>query len=542
MTTTPLRIALAQLNCHVGDLEKNIAQHIAAATRARDEQQADLIIFPEASLTGYPAEDLLLRTHFLEKAAEALAQLQASIQGIVCVVGHPHIENGHLYNAATVLNNGQRIGTYFKRKLPNYSVFDEKRYFSAGHEPFMFKVKDIPIGLIICEDAWTNDVVAQTTALGAKLLVSLNASPFESDKHEQRSTVLRKRAIHNHIPIAYVNCVGGQDELVFDGGSMILDAEGNIATLAPFFEECVFTKEIMFNDQALVEIETINTPTKLARIYHAITLGIRDYIIKNNFPGVLIGVSGGIDSALTLALAVDALGADKVHAVVLPSRYSSQLSLEEATQITQNFGVSHQLIDIEPTVQALMNSLPAALKSVTQQNLQARARGIILMALSNETGHLVLTTGNRSEVAVGYCTLYGDMVGGFAPLKDVPKTLVYELAAYRNQTGVVIPERTITRAPTAELAPNQTDQDSLPPYDRLDAILSAYLNQGLDASAIIALGLPAEEVHHVLHLVKLNEYKRKQSAIGPRINPHSFGKDWRMPITNGFSSTPKTTS
>ncbi len=537
MTNTSLRVALAQLNCHVGDLEKNIAQHIAAATRARDEQKADLIIFPESSLTGYPAEDLLLRPHFLERTAEALTQLETQIHGIVCVVGHPHVQNGKLYNAATVFYNGERLGTYCKRKLPNYSVFDERRYFTAGREPFIFKVKDIPVGLIICEDAWTNEVVAETAALGAKLLITLNASPFETDKHEQRSTVLRKRAIHNHLPIAYVNCVGGQDELVFDGGSMIIDAEGNIACLAPFFQESIITKEMIFNEQTHLELDIINTPNKLSRIYDAITLGIRDYIHKNRFPGVLIGVSGGIDSALTLALAVDALGADNVHAVILPSRYSSQLSLEEATQITQNLGVSHQLIDIEPTVQALTASLPASLKSITLQNLQARARGIILMALSNDTGNLVLTTGNRSEVAVGYCTLYGDMVGGFAPLKDVPKTLVYELATYRNQRGVVIPERTITRAPTAELAPNQTDQDTLPPYDRLDAILSAYLNQGLDADAIIHLGMPEEEVRLVLQLVKNNEYKRKQAAIGPRINSHSFGKDWRMPVTNGFKST-----
>lgn len=536
MTNTSLRVALAQIQCHVGDLEKNIAQHIAAATRARDEQQADIIIFPESSLTGYPAEDLLLRPHFLAKTADALSHLQTSIHGIVCIVGHPHIDNGRLYNAATVFYNGERLGTYFKQQLPNYSVFDEKRYFSAGHAPFIFTLKNIPIGVIICEDAWTNNAITDTVAQGAKCIISLNASPFEFDKHEQRVTMLRKRAIHHHTPIVYVNNVGGQDELVFDGGSMILDAEGNIATLAPFFEECVLTKEIVFNEQSHLAIDTITTPDKLERIYKAITLSIRDYILNNGFPGVLIGVSGGIDSALTLALAVDALGADKVHAVILPSQYSSQLSLDEANLITKNLNVKSQVINIEPTVQALIASLPGSLKSITQQNLQARARGVILMALSNETGNLVLTTGNRSEVAVGYCTLYGDMVGGFAPLKDVPKTLVYELAAYRNQHGVVIPERTITRAPTAELAPNQTDQDSLPPYDRLDAILSAYLNQGLDAQAIIELGLPADEVHHVLKLVKLSEYKRKQAAIGPRINSHSFGKDWRMPITNGFKT------
>lgn len=535
-----LRVAMAQLNHHIGDIHYNLQQHIDAALHARDVLHADVIVFSESSLTGYPVEDLLLRPSFIEASAIALKTLAASVSGIYCVVGHPHSVNHTLYNAASVLFNGENLGTYHKRRLPNYGVFDEVRYYSPGNQVLVLPIKGVPVGIVICEDGWYPEPIAESVAQGAALILSPNASPFELDKHEQRLTVLRKRASHNHVPVVYVNCIGGQDELVFDGGSMVLDADGNIATLAPFFKEAITVTEMHFNEQTTLVAETpASLPSKEARAYDAITLAIHDYVEKNHVSHVLLGLSGGIDSALTLALAVDALGADRVHAVILPSRYSSALSLEEANTIASNFKVKTTTIDIEPTTQAVLKTLADKLDpegtGITQQNIQARARGLILMALSNETGGMVLTTGNRSEIAVGYCTLYGDMVGGFAPLKDVPKTMVYALAAYRNTLSPVIPERTITREPTAELAPNQKDQDALPPYDVLDAILYAHLNQGMSEKDIIAAGFPANDVRRVLTLVKRNEYKRKQSVIGPRINHRSFGKDWRFPVTNGFN-------
>ncbi|HEU5281213.1 MAG TPA: NAD+ synthase [Gammaproteobacteria bacterium] len=539
MTKTTLRIAMAQLNLHIGNITENLAKHIQAANEARDLHQADLVVFPELSLTGYSPEDLLNRKHFIEASDAALKTLTETVHGIYCLVGHPQQIKNKLYNATSLIYNGKILGQYHKQCLPNNSVFDERRYFTPGDKPLIQTIKGIPIGILICEDIWHIQPAQQALDAGARLIVNLNASPFELDKHEQRLTVLRKRAIHHHTPIVYVNNVGGQDELIFDGGSMIINNEGNVATLAPFFKESLTVTSLEFNENSVNIPETTYTlPATLERAYQGLVLAIRDYINKNHMPHVLVGVSGGIDSALTLTLAVDALGKDRVHAVVLPSRHSSKLSLEEANALTQNLGVKTKTIDIEPTYQAVVSSLKNEIctqgSSVTLQNCQARARGILLMALSNESGGLVLTTGNRSELAVGYCTLYGDMAGGFAPLKDVPKTMVYALAHYRNQLGEVIPPRTITRAPTAELAPDQKDQDSLPPYELLDAILLAHLNQGMGVAEMVAAGLPEADVVKVVRLVKLSEYKRKQAAMGPRLNAYAFGKDWRFPVTNGF--------
>lgn len=537
---TNLRLALAQINPHVGNLEKNLEKHLEFITAAA-EQEAELIIFPELSLCGYPPEDLLLRPDFIEQSEKTLATLISKLPNtLYCVVGHPVLKHGKLFNALSLLHQGKIIGQYFKNCLPNYSVFDEDRYFTPGDTAFVFPIKNIPIGFIICEDIWHLRPAPKATEAGAKIIICINASPFELDKHEQRQTLLRKRAIEHHAPIVYVNQVGGQDDLIFDGGSMVMNADGNLTQLAPFFEEKLIITDITHTQHHISFNESSCTPLPtLARTYQALVLAIRDYVNKNGIPHVYIGVSGGIDSALTLALAVDALGKERVTAVILPSRYSSSLSLDEANAVIHHVNVKSLTINIESIYQSLLTSLSSQIQtkdtSITLQNLQARARAVILMALSNETGGMVLTTSNRSEMAVGYCTIYGDMAGGFAPLKDVLKTMVYALSHYRNQQNTVIPENTITRAPTAELAPNQTDQDTLPPYELLDAILYAHLNQNQSINAMIESGLPEAVVKKVVTLVKQNEYKRKQAAIGPRLNHKSFGKDWRYPITNGYT-------
>lgn len=535
--TNKLRIVLAQLNLTVGDIAGNLQKHQRAIAIARDELAADVIVFPELSLTGYPPEDLLLRQTFIEEADKALQTLMQDSNDIYCLVGHPLSDSQHLYNACSMLYNGQLVGQYAKQCLPNYGVFDERRYFIPGHLPCVVLVRDVPIGIVICEDAWMSGPIQQAVAAGAQCILSPNASPFEVEKYDQRITVLANQAIKNRVAIFYTNMVGGQDELIFDGGSMVIDQLGNIAQFAGFFNETLLPVDIDFTQQQVIAAPVI-LPSPLQKIYEALVLSVRDYINKNHFPSVLLGLSGGIDSALTLAIAVDALGKDRVKAVLMPSRYTAEISISDAQAIADRLGVQYETISIEPTYEAFLKSLAASFRDtkpdITEENIQARCRAIILMALSNKTGALVLTTGNRSEMAVGYCTLYGDMAGGFAPLKDVPKTLVYELARYRNQQSNIIPERTITRPPSAELAPDQKDEDSLPPYSVLDKILEAYLNHGLSAAEIIAQGFDAGTVKRVLALIQKNEYKRRQSAIGPRINQKSFGRDWRYPVTNGF--------
>jgi NAD+ synthase (glutamine-hydrolysing) len=534
-----LRIVLAQLNLQVGDISGNLQKHLQAAVSARDELSADIIVFPELSLTGYPPEDLLLRHDFLQATQTALENFIAQITGIYCLISYPEQTAAGIYNACAFIYNGKIIAQYRKQHLPNYGVFDEQRYFIAGNIPCVVAINNILVGIIICEDAWAPGPIQQAAAQGAQVLLIPNASPFETDKHEQRVAILAKQAQQYHLPIVYVNQVGGQDELIFDGGSMVINAQGNVAQLADFFQETLLPVDISFaNNHTSIATKTIKSPSPIEKIYRALVLSVHDYIEKNHFPGVIVGVSGGIDSALTLAIAVDALGKERVQAIMMPSRFTADISLEDAKSLSQQLGIQYDIIAIEPAYTSLLAALAPVFSGkkpdVTEENIQARCRAILLMAISNKTGKLVLTTGNRSELAVGYCTLYGDMAGGFAVLKDVPKTLVYELANYRNQISPVIPQRIITRPPTAELAENQKDEDTLPPYAILDKILAAYLNQGQSAADIIAAGSDPAIVKKVVNLIRQSEYKRRQAAIGPRINSTSFGKDWRYPVTNGF--------
>jgi NAD+ synthase (glutamine-hydrolysing) len=534
-----LRIALAQLNFTVGDIEGNLQKHIEAALHARDQLKADIIVFPELSLTGYPPEDLLFRKNFIDSVYQALDQFAEKTSGIYGLIGHPLIHTHGLQNACSLFYNGTLMGRYAKQCLPNYGVFDEKRYFIPGNSHCVVSVHGVPVGLVVCEDLWSPAPARQAVAHGARLILSPNASPFEADKHERRAAILIKRAEENHVPIVYVNHVSGQDELVFDGDSMIIDEHGKKAQHAGLFVEKIHLAEIRVSTtHAEVPAVEVNIPTKAQRMYDALVLGLRDYVEKNHFCGVVLGLSGGIDSALALAIAVDALGKDRVHAILMPSRYTTDISNVDAETIAKNFNVTYDTISIEPAFQAFLDSLSPVFKDkkadVTEENIQARCRAILLMAFSNKTGKLVLTTGNRSELAVGYCTLYGDMAGGFAVLKDLFKTQVYELANYRNSVSPMIPQRIIERAPSAELAPNQKDEDTLPPYSILDQILDAYLNHNESAKDIIAKGFDPATVTRVIKLIKHNEYKRRQAAVGTHLNHKSFGKDWRYPITNGF--------
>jgi NAD+ synthase (glutamine-hydrolysing) len=537
-----LRVVLAQLNLCVGDIQGNLAKLIQAAITARDELKAELIVFPELCLTGYPPEDLLLRKAFIEESNAALNEFKNKVENIYCVVSHPHPNSHGLFNSCSLIYNGKILGRYAKQHLPNYGVFDEVRYFTPGDSPCVTPITHgIPLGIIICEDLWNMTPMQQAATHGARLIVVPNASPFEIDKHEQRHAILAKRAKTENLPILYVNCVGEQDELVFDGGSMVVDQQGKICQFAGFCNEALLPVDIEFSstETKITTNSSISIPKEQQRIYDCLVLGVRDYIAKNNFPGALVGISGGIDSALTLAIAVDALGKDRVQAVLLPSRYTSSISNEDAIELANNLGVAYQTISIEDTFETLLNTLQPAFAGkkpdITEENLQARCRGIILMALSNKTGNILLTTGNRSEMAVGYATLYGDMCGGLAVLKDIPKTLVYQLSEYRNSLSYVIPERTIHRPPTAELAPDQKDEDTLPPYAVLDKILELYLNQELSIKDIAALGFDEALITKIVKMINRSEYKRRQSAIGIRINHKAFGRDRRYPIINKFN-------
>lgn len=539
---TALRVVLAQINLRVGDIDGNCAQVIAAATAARDQQQADLILFPELTLTGYPPEDLLLRPDLALRVVHALEQIRQQCHGIALLVGYPASSRAGRHNAAALIADGQIQTLYYKQHLPNYSVFDEKRYFHPGHAPAVATVAGVRVGITICEDIWSPDPVAQATAAGAELILNINASPFHLNKGQEREAVLQQRSREIARPILYVNLVGGQDELVFDGGSLVVNATGEITQRADAFIESQLIVDLQRHEGAIVPIPQPVAPplTAEASAWHALVLGVRDYVRKNGFPGVVIGLSGGIDSALTLAIAVDALGADQVLGVAMPSRYTAAMSVEDAEQEAKQLGVAFELIPIEPLFQGFLSALAPSFAGraadVTEENLQARCRGVLLMALANKLGRMVLTTGNKSELAVGYATLYGDMAGGFDVLGDVPKTLVYRLAAWRNQQPPqpVIPQRVITRPPSAELAPDQCDSDSLPPYDRLDPILERYVEQDQDAETIIAAGFPPAEVYRVLRLVDLNEYKRRQAAPAVRITRRAFGRDRRYPITSGY--------
>ena len=533
------KIALAQINPLLGDLGGN-AQLILKASQDAFEQGTKLVVTPELSLTGYPPEDLLLRPAFIqasERELELLAQQLAAYPDLTVIVGHPKQTAAGLQNYASVIRNGTVIAGYAKQELPNHEVFDEVRYFVPGNQACVFECEGIQYGLILCEDAWHPGPAKQSHAAGAQILLVPNASPYHLKKEALRIDVLRGHIERTNMPLVYVNAVGGQDELVFDGGSFALNATGKVVMALPQFETALGFVHVSESGQ--LEKGLIAPPQSVeAQAYQALVLGVRDYVLKNRFPGVIIGLSGGVDSALVLAIAVDALGADKVRAVMMASRYTADISWIDARELAHNLGVQYDEIPISGPVDALEASLAEQFKGMkvdaTEENIQARVRGTMLMALSNKTGRLVLTTGNKSEMAVGYCTLYGDMAGGFAVIKDIAKTLVYRLCAYRNSIKPVIPERILTRAPSAELRPDQTDQDSLPSYEVLDGIVERYMEQNQSIEQIIAAGFDAESVEKVTRLIKLNEYKRRQAPPGVRVTTRAFGRDWRYPITSQF--------
>ena len=527
-----MKIAIAQINCTVGDLVGNAAKIADYARRAK-EQGAEILLTPEFSLCGYPPEDLLLRDGFYKACDAALHELAQHAQGITLIVGHPHKIDKHYYNSASVLRDGKVVATYNKHALPNHSVFDEERYFSHGREPCLIELDGIKFGVNICADVWHEHAAIRAREAGAQVLLVLNASPYHFNKQYTRYETIRDRIGETGLAVVYANLVGGQDELVFDGASFVMDQDGKLTHQFAAFKEVLGFVE--FQDGRLVPGLCESIEKDEASIYHALCLGVRDYIQKNRFPGVLLGLSGGIDSALTLAVAVDALGADKVRAVMMPSPYTAQMSKDDSREMVKLLGVRYEELDILPTFTALQDTLSPLFKGLpadtTEENLQARIRGTLLMALSNKTGSLVLTTGNKSEMTVGYATLYGDMAGGFAVLKDVSKTWVYKLSNYRNTLGRVIPERIITRPPSAELKPDQTDQDSLPPYDVLDAIMACYVENNMSITQIVDIGYARADVMRVVKLIRIAEYKRRQAPVGVRITDRGFGKDWRYPIT-----------
>jgi len=539
-----MKIALAQINTAVGDLGGNVEHLLRMAHQARLDG-ASLMLSPELALCGYPPEDLALRNDFYVENSRALASLAKQLPADFClIVGHPLQEGAARYNAASVLHGGQIVATYRKQSLPNYGVFDEIRTFQAGQDACVFEWQGIRFGINICEDIWSPDVPQRTQAAGAEALLVLNASPFHSNKIKERHQIAQDRVRESGIPLFYANLVGGQDELVFDGGSFVVDHQGNLVAQAPLFDETALIVEWADgriqrhaeNDQ----VPSAPLPSEEAAIYTALVTGVRDYVRKNGFPGVLLGLSGGIDSALTLTIAVDALGADKVHAVMMPSQFTANISLEDAEELANNMGVRYDIQPIKRMFDSFMEELADEFENLpfdqTEENIQARIRGVILMALSNKFGSMVLTTGNKSEMACGYATLYGDMAGGLAVLKDVAKTMVWRLSRYRNTIAQVIPERIITRPPSAELRANQCDQDSLPEYETLDAIMAAYVEQALSPKEIVAQGFRTADVERVVSLIDRSEYKRRQSPPGIRITPLSFGRDRRYPITNRYKA------
>ncbi|SIQ49560.1 NAD+ synthase (glutamine-hydrolysing) [Aeromonas sp. RU39B] len=531
-----LSLLLAQLNLTVGAIEENCDKILAAAARA-DEQGADLLVCSELALTGYPPEDLLLRSDLMVRVEAALAKLAARAGSAAILVGHPWREGEKLYNAASLYENGQLLARYFKRDLPNYGVFDEKRYFAAGEETCVVAFRGHTLGLLICEDLWQPGPAHATREAGAEILLTINASPYDMHKPWLRQEIFTERSRETHLPLVYLNQVCGQDELVFDGCSKVFNSRGELTQRL-----CAFAEEealVRFADGEPVpsgRVEKSLPP--LGEVYQALVLAVRDYVNKNGFQGAVLGLSGGIDSALTLAIAADALGKERVQAVMMPFRYTAQMSVEDAKEQAERMGVEFNIVSIEPMYEAFMGQLTPLFegtsRDTTEENLQARCRGVLLMALSNKRRRIVLTTGNKSEMAVGYATLYGDMAGGFDVLKDVPKTLVFQLCEYRNSVEYVIPQRVIDRPPSAELAPDQVDQDSLPPYDVLDAILLRYVEQDASVADMVAEGFDEAVVRKVIRLVDLNEYKRRQAAVGPRISARNFGKDRRYPITSGF--------
>jgi NAD+ synthase (glutamine-hydrolysing) len=532
------RVASAQLNQVIGDFAGNV-DRIAQAAERSVAAGAQVLVTPELSITGYPPEDLLLRGAFYDRSRDALASLVSRSSrwpGLAVIVGHPVLDGAYRFNGASVVRDGRVIGEYRKQELPNYGVFDEERYFEPGSQPLVFEAGGTRFGVVICEDFWFRRAPAAAKAAGAQVLLAPNASPYHLNKQHLRVNVVRENVSGQGLPIVLASLVGGQDELVFDGASFALDADGSLVARARSFDEDLMLVDVAADGRLSGTVAPALGPD--AEAYAALVLGVRDYVGKNGFPGAIIGLSGGIDSALTLAIAVDALGADRVRAVMMPSRYTADISLADAADMAQRLGVRYDVLPIERCFDAFLATLEGELRGLppdtTEENLQARIRGTLLMALSNKFGSIVLTTGNKSEMAVGYATLYGDMAGGFAVIKDIAKTLVYRLAAWRNGVAPVIPERIITRAPSAELRADQTDQDSLPPYDQLDGIMQLYMEEDRRVDEIVAAGYPREAVEKVVRLIRISEYKRRQAPVGIRVTTRGFGRDWRYPITSRF--------
>ena len=535
-----VKVALAQVDLAVGDVAGNTEKIIAYASRARDELRADLIVFPELSVCGYPPEDLLLHAGLRQGVEAAIVDIRSRVSGIAILIGFPEYEQDTIYNACAVFLDGEVLAHYRKQSLPNYSVFDEERYFTRGNRASVFSINGVRIGLNICEDVWKTEPMAASRAAGAECIIAINGSPYEIGSQLTREAQLQQRVAEVQVPAVYVNMVGGQDELVFDGGSFVMTADGEVCFRAPAFDEGLHIVELRGTPAGVVP-EAAACAAHLepeASVYKALVTGTHDYITKHGFPGVILGLSGGIDSALVATIACDAIGAENVRAVMMPFRYTSNMSQEDAAGQAATLGMRYDTIPIEPMYEATVAQLKPVLgereADATEENIQARCRGLLLMAISNKTGRMLLTTGNKSEMAVGYATLYGDMAGGFAPIKDCSKTLVYRLARYRNSLGAAIPERVITRPPSAELRPDQKDSDSLPDYDILDPILEAFIEEDLSVAEITARGFDRETVIRTLEMVKRNEYKRRQAPPGIRISGRAFGRDWRYPITSGY--------
>ncbi len=536
-----LRIALAQLDLLVGDVHGNAARVIESARAAYRDHQADLVAFPELTLSGYPPEDLLFHRGFRRQIESGLEEVCRQVSGPAVTVGYPEYTRSTIYNSAALITGGAVTAIHRKAELPNYKVFDEKRYFHAGAQPTVVDIKGFRVGLLVCEDIWEPEPAQLARSDRAELLVVINASPYERNKQRERESVVRARVADITLPIVYVNMVGGQDELVFDGNSFVMDAQGNVVMRAPAFKEGTYLIDFERRGRGTVAPVPSDVAPELsdeATVYSALVLGVRDYVNKHGFPGVVMGLSGGVDSALTLAIAVDALGADRVHAVMMPSRYTSSMSLQDAAEEARLLGVKYSELSIEGMFEATLGTLKDEFAGrppdATEENIQSRCRMLLLMGISNKTGRMLLTTGNKSEMAVGYATLYGDMAGGFAPIKDCSKLLIYRLAAYRNALGRVIPQRVIDRPPSAELRHEQKDSDSLPPYEILDPILEAFIEEDLSVDELEARGFDRATVGRVLDLVKRNEYKRRQAPPGVRVSRRAFGRDWRYPITNGY--------
>ena len=536
-----ISIVLAQLDLAVGDISGNTKLIIDSCEKAKNQHNADLIIFPELSISGYPPEDLLLHSGFKRRINDALNSIKDEVAGISALIGFPDYSDDSIYNACAVFRDKEEIVKYRKEALPNYSVFDEKRYFTSDEQPTVFELKGKKIGINICEDIWHKSAAMKAKESGADLIIVINGSPYEKDGQSKRENIVKQRALQTDLPIVYLNMIGGQDELVFDGASFVMSKNGEIKYRATSFEESMDLFEFDLINNECVPIKS-NISSKLSvaeSVYKALVRGTKDYIEKHNFSGVVMGLSGGIDSALTLSIACDAIGSDKVRAVMMPYLFTSAMSLEDAQCQADTLNIKYDILPIsslyDSTVDLLQPIFLNSEKDSTEENIQSRARGLLLMAISNKTGSMLLTTGNKSEMAVGYATLYGDMAGGFAPIKDCTKTMVKKLAKYRNTISEVIPNRVIEREPSAELRENQHDSDSLPPYDVLDPILEAFIEEDLSVEEIVERGFERETVTSILEMVKRNEYKRRQAPPGVRISNRAFGRDWRYPITSGYT-------